>query len=125
MVLVLCWYRLYFLVIPASRGAWYTGLYMPASASLVAVPVIHHSRVRMPRPCYRPCPAAALPLRCCDNASVRAGLYGPVRPSARLVRSGNIVVTVNFATMILAGMQEGIRGPSLRGAGPAKRSCYI
>jgi len=62
-------------------------------------------------------PAPTLPLRCCDddNASVRAvgctGRSGPVHPSARLVRSGNIVVTLNFATMILAGKQEGIRWP--------------
>ena len=87
---------------------------------LVAVPVIHHSRVRMPLP--RSC-------RLCPCGAVTMHLYGPVRPmavragepvgpaspsalahpSARPIRSGIIVVTLNFATLILAGKQEGIR----------------
>ena len=55
-----------------------------------------------------------------DQRSVRAGPpVGPARP----VRSGNIVVTLNFASIIVMGKQEGIRWPSPRGAGPAKRSC--
>ena len=55
-----------------------------------------------------------------DLRSVRAGPpVGPARP----VRSGNIVVTFNFASMIFTGKHEGIRWPSPRGAGPAKRSC--
>ena len=33
------------------------------------------------------------------------------------------MVTLSFATTILAGKQEGIRWTSPRGAGPAKRSC--
>ena len=33
-------------------------------------------------------------------------------------------MTLNFALMIFTGKQEGIRWPSPRGAGPAKRSCY-
>ena len=32
------------------------------------------------------------------------------------------MLTLNFASMIFAGKQEGIRWPSPRGAGPAKRS---
>ena len=54
-------------------------------------------------------------------SSERAG--PPVDP-ARPVRSGNIVVTLNFASMNSTGKQEGIRWPSPRGAGPAKRSCW-
>ena len=43
--------------------------------------------------------------------------------SVRPVRSGNMVVTLSFASMIFTGKQEGIRWPSPRCAGPAKRSC--
>ena len=91
---------------------------------LVVVPVIHHSRVRMPLPC--PCGAAIMHLYGQVRPSaVRAGsLVGPANPFARPVRSGTIVVTLNFATMILACKQEGICWPSPRGAGPAKHSCY-
>ena len=57
-----------------------------------------------------------------DQRSVRAGPpVGPARP----VRSENIVMTLNFASMIFTGKQEGIRWPSPRGAGPAERSCLI
>ena len=45
---------------------------------------------------------------------------GPARP----VRPGYIVVTLNFASMNFTGLHEGIRWPSPRGAGPAKRFCY-
>jgi len=46
---------------------------------------------------------------------------GPARP----VRSGNIVVTLNFSSMIFTGKQEGIRWPSPRGVSTAKRSGVI
>ena len=53
-----------------------------------------------------------------NQRSERAGQ--PVGPARWF---GNIVVTLNFASIIFMGKQEGIRWPSPRGAGPAKRSC--
>ena len=51
-----------------------------------------------------------------DQRSVRAR---PPVPPARPVQSGNTVVTLNFASMIFTGKQEGIRCPSPRGVCPA------
>jgi len=78
---------------------------MPASASGSAC----HTPFLLPRD---PAPAPTVLRQCiCTGRSAR--------------RPENVVVTLNFATTILAGKQEGIRRPSPRGAGPATRSCLI
>ena len=63
-------------IYPAPRGSGYTGLYTPASAD-------DHDDDD-------------------GDAAIRS-LYGPGRPLARPVRSENIVVTLNVASVIFDG----------------------